>query len=314
MIGTSIIQWNIQGLSNKKQEILQVIHEHKASILALQETQLKTEFLPKIPDFNVINKEGPSGARQHGGVAMYIHRSVPFDPVDLDTPFQAVAATVHLKTRLTLCNIYCPPSQLLNPNELLQLFNQLPQPCLLIGDFNAYSTRWGCNTTNTRGRNMESFLENSELELLNNGAPTHPNRVQDTAIDLSLCSPQLLADFEWNTLPTVLDSDHFPIVISTHIDEPNPEPVRIMRKADWMLYRNSTIWENIPENFTDNISMLEDLYSRINSAANEAIPTSRPSRFLPKPWWTPDLTRTKNHGESFYQVYRSNRNLENEIR
>ena len=57
MIGTSIIQWNIQGLSNKKQEILQVIHEHKASILALQETQLKTEFLPKIPDFNVINME-----------------------------------------------------------------------------------------------------------------------------------------------------------------------------------------------------------------------------------------------------------------
>ena len=102
MIGTSIIQWNIQGLGNKKQEIIQVIHEHKASILALQETQMKTEFLLKIPDFNVIAKEGPSGARQHGGVAMYIHRSVPFDPIDLDTPFKAVAATVHLKTRLTL--------------------------------------------------------------------------------------------------------------------------------------------------------------------------------------------------------------------
>ena len=147
---------------------------------------MKTEFLLKIPGFNVIAKQEPSNARQHGGVAMYIHSSVSFSPVDLDTPLQAIAATVHLKTRLTLCNISCPISQPLNPN---QLFSQLPRPCLLIGDFNAYSTRWGCNTTNTRGRAIESFLENSELELLNNGAPTHPNRVQDTAIDLSLCSP-----------------------------------------------------------------------------------------------------------------------------
>ena len=42
MIGTSIIQWNIQGLSNKKQEVIHVLHENKASILALQETQMKT--------------------------------------------------------------------------------------------------------------------------------------------------------------------------------------------------------------------------------------------------------------------------------
>ena len=75
MIGTGIIQWNIQGLSNKKQEIIQVLHENKASILALQETQMKTDYLLRIPGFNVIAKEEPSNVRQHGGVAMYIYSS-----------------------------------------------------------------------------------------------------------------------------------------------------------------------------------------------------------------------------------------------
>ena len=309
---SAIVQWNVGGMSNKKQEIIDLINTYDANIVALQETMLSTGYLIKIPKYNVIAKEGTYNNRQHGGVAMYIHGDTPYKEINLNTPIQAVAATVQLRIKVTICNIYIPPStNTLTPNNIKALYDQLPKPCILLGDFNAHSQRWGCNSTNGRGRTIEQLIDQTNLVMLNNGAPTHPNRIHDSVIDLSICTANISHLFEWNTAPSVLDSDHYPIAITTNIDSPETTPRRLLKEANWSVYTNSTAWNNMTQNNNNNEILLEDLYNRINEACEEAIPTTTPTRFYPKPWWTPDLTRTRNIRERLYRIYRRNRTDQN---
>ena len=311
---TTLIQWNIRGIKNKKKEIIHLIEQNKASVLALQETLMPENYLFKIPGYNLLCKEGTYNRRTHGGVALYIHSTIPFQKINLSTNLQAIAARVHLKSLITVCNIYNSRSHTLSENDLQQLFNQLPQPCIIVGDFNAYSPRWGCISSDARGKIVEKFLDWSGLYILNNGAPTHPNNTNDSAIDLSFCSPQISPDFEWNTLSSVLDSDHFPVLIRTEIDEPDPTPIRMMKKADWSRFKNSKAWENLPGQILEGKSALEDFYRRINIASDEAIPTTIPTKFFPKPWWTEELTQSRNRRERFYLIYRRKKTLQNSIR
>ena len=299
-------------MSNKKKEIIELINKYKANIVALQETMLSNDYLIKIPKYNVVAKEGTFNYRQHGGVAIYIHGDIPFQEINLDTPIQAVAVTVQLRIKATICNIYSPPSaDSLTSDNIKALYDQLPKPCILLGDFNAHSQRWGCTSTNQRGRIIEQLIDQTNLVMLNNGAPTHPNLTNDSAIDLSMCSANVSQYFEWNTTPSVLDSDHLPITITTNTETPEATPIRLIKKADWSIYTNSTAWNNMTQNHQNNSEILEELYTRINTACDEAIPTTTPTRFYPKPWWTPDLTRTRNKRERLYQIYRRNKTVQN---
>ena len=144
-IKTSIVQWNARGIRNKKSEILQLISQYNVQVLALQETQMPKRYYYRIPKYNMLGKDGTLNRRNHGGVAIYIHQDIPYSEVNLTTDIQAVAATIHLKTKFTICNIYSSRSHPLTITNLTELFNQLPQPCMLLGDFNAYSLMWGCN-------------------------------------------------------------------------------------------------------------------------------------------------------------------------
>ena len=308
----AVVQWNVGGMSNKKKEIIDLINTYEANILALQETMLSNDYLIKIPKYNVIAKEGTYNNRQHGGVAMYIHGDIPYQEINLNTPLQAVAATVTLRVKVTICNVYIPPSaNSLTPGNIKSLYDQLPKPCILLGDFNAHSQRWGCNSTNQRGRTIEQLIDQTNLVMLNNGAPTHPNRINDSAIDLSMCSANISQYFEWNTAPSVLDSDHYPITITTNIETPEVTPIKLTKQANWSIYTNSAAWNNMTQNHQNNSDMLEELYDRIQEACDEAIPTATPTRFYPKPWWTPDLTRTRNKRERLYQIYRRNKTDQN---
>ena len=195
----TILQWNIQGVKNKKPEIVSLVHRFKADVIVLQETLTPLKFLHKIPGYTVVGSDGTYNRRNHGGVATYIHQDIPFSSVSLDTPIQAIATTIHLKSKFTICNIYSSRSHQFNLNDLHNLYIQLPKPCMMLGDFNAYHPLWGCHTADSRGRVLHSFINTSDLIIMNNGAPTHPNPSIDTAIDLSLCSPSISEIFEWNT-------------------------------------------------------------------------------------------------------------------
>ena len=78
-----------------------------------------------MPHFTALPEDGHYNKGSHGGVALYIHSSIPFQPIEMTTPLQAVVASVPINVRVTIFNIYNSINHVLN-QLLNQLFSQLP--------------------------------------------------------------------------------------------------------------------------------------------------------------------------------------------
>ena len=309
MTNVSIIQWNAQGVRSKKDELSEMINLHNANIIAIQETKLWNNSNFSLPHYNTVRRDGHYNEGPHGGVAIFIHTSIPFNEIDVNTPIQAIAVRVHLQREITICNLYSSGAHIINQQVLSNLYNQLPQPCLIVGDFNAHNQLWGSTNTDGRGREIEAFITQQGLNIMNNGAPTRILYNTESAIDLSICSPEIDPDFNWTVLSSPGDSDHCPIIIT--YDEAREEgaaEVWNIKRARWDVYETSEVWNNLPDCQREtNSDLITDIYERIAAAASEAIPQYQRSKYYPKPWWNEELKQSKHRREQFYQQYRRNK-------
>jgi len=97
------------------------------------------------------------------------------------------------------------------------MVSQLPPPVLLLGDFNAHNSVWGCVDTNAKCLELATFLLQSNLCPLNTTDITyiHPSTGSHSSIDLAICDPALFLDISWNVNDDLCESDHFPVILST---------------------------------------------------------------------------------------------------
>ena len=75
---TNFIQWNIQGISQKKQELVNLIDKEKPALLCIQENMLQKRTNFNIKNYNGLLKEGYINRLADGGVAIFIHGNIPF--------------------------------------------------------------------------------------------------------------------------------------------------------------------------------------------------------------------------------------------
>ena len=146
----------------------------------------------------------------------------------LTTVLQAIAVSVSLDKEITICSFYIPPYFQLQSQTLDSLLEQLPPPYLLLGDFNGHNVLWGCNKNNPRGEIIENFITTNDLCLMNDKSYIylHPATGSFSTLDLSLCHPSLLLDFDWSVCEEQHGSDHFPIVIESviaSVEDHNPK-------------------------------------------------------------------------------------------
>ena len=94
----------------------------------------------------------------------------------------------------------------------------------------------GSDEVNDKGRVIENFINKNNLCLYNNKTPTylHPATGNYTSLDLSICYPTLLLDYEWKVHDELCGSDHFPIFLNS-IASQLEEPITTWKltKADW---------------------------------------------------------------------------------
>ena len=102
MDSASIIQWNMQGIRNKKDELSELIGAFKANIIAVQETNLWSNTKFNIPCYTEVRRDGHYNMRPHGGVAIYIYSSIPFNSINVTTPIQTVVVRAQLHTSVTI--------------------------------------------------------------------------------------------------------------------------------------------------------------------------------------------------------------------
>jgi len=309
-----IIQWNVQGISTSKEDLIKLIDENKPLLISVQETFLANNYIVNLRNYNCICKQGHYNHRFHGGVAMYIHESCPFSEIKIDTPLQMVAARINVAPSklITVVSAYFPGRIALDVAEMMDIINSLPKPVIVMGDFNAHHSVWGNSTIDRRGRLLEEALRNSQLNVINENTATHSS---GTAIDLTIVSPELTDDTSWRTLPSLLSSDHFPILIS--ISKPEPAIASSdhynYKRGNWMEYTSDPIWESLPDVSDDPKTAIDDMYSLFEELRGKWIPKYKSGRFYPKPWWSEECSRVWRIRESMYRQYKRTSNVEDKV-
>ena len=82
---------------------------------------------------------------------------------------------------------------------------------------------WGCDKNNSQGDRTDDFITENNICLLNDGSHTylHPATGTFTAIDLSLCSPDILIEIDFMVESDLYGSDHFPIILKIGVSLPD---------------------------------------------------------------------------------------------
>ena len=175
MTQTDIIQWNCEGILPKKGELEILLTEKNPVCVCLQETKLPYEAKCELPGYKSFlkNLEIREGGKAHGGVAVLVRKGISALTIDINTPLQAVAVSVKLRKRITVCSIYLPPGQLVQSRQLEELIQQLPEPFLLLGDFNARSKLWYDDDYCTRGKMVEKIIQEGDFFFLDKDQKTH---------------------------------------------------------------------------------------------------------------------------------------------
>ncbi|KYN12202.1 hypothetical protein ALC57_15634 [Trachymyrmex cornetzi] len=86
---------------------------------------------------------------------------------------------------------------------------------LILGDFNAHHSAWGCRRRSVAGVRLLRAVEEMDLVILNDGGtPTllHPSPGAFSVIDLVIASPQLAPLCEVSMEADTYGSDHYPII------------------------------------------------------------------------------------------------------
>ena len=223
-----ILQWNIQGIRAKQEELQAILHNQLISIACIQETLLEDKIWNP-PRTYSIEKSPHIAGEGNRGAAILLHKAIPYTRLHINTTLEAVAVKLYQKQSYTICCLYLSPNLNVRKEELIDLFNQLPAPFLILGDFNAKHPLWDKNNPpDQRGKMLEKLLLEKSLGLYNDEAPTHYH-VQTgshSTIDLSLGSLNAMSDFEWEIDDSLHSSDHYPIYITTKEYTPSQDTPR----------------------------------------------------------------------------------------
>lgn len=288
---TIAIQWNCRGLRANYNELLILMQTMEPIVLCLQETMVSDSYVFHNRNYTLFLSQTPqqSGNRPSGGAGILVCKKFPHSLLPINTTLQAVACRISTPQPITVCSIYLPPSSTWTSTEVLSLVTQLPPPVLLVGDFNAQHTLWGCSSTNRKGHEVADFILTSNLCLLNDKTTTyiHPATGSRSSIDLAFCDPSLFLQYTWRVHDDLCGSDHFPIILTQPCVRPLVEIQRWkLNKADWDSFNDLCADELISDDIRYSNNHIESFTDKLLSIADKTIPkTSKQPRIVRKPWF-----------------------------
>lgn len=314
----SILQWNINGLSHRKDELDILISQYRPLIVCVQETNFKHQSHVPIKHYNshFLNRIDP--ARASGGVAIYLNECITFQPVDLNTTLEACAIATHINDKITICNLYLPPSSNVTYHELSHLLSQLPAPFIILGDFNAHNPIWGSSYISPRGTIIENITNDLSLTILNPDCPTFlsSSSGRQSSLDLTICHPSLTSILQWDILEDPHGSDHFPIIIRfpPKLNNPSNQPKKWnTNRADWERFSASISHPSSPVSDINNF--LKELQHNIISSASLSMPEAKhKSGKPPVPWWNLECNTAIKNRKKALNKFKRQPNEENFIK
>ena len=195
---------------------MDIIAKEKPDVLCIQETMLSKQTNFNLKNYNGLIKEGHTNIRAHGGVGIFIYETIPYQKLTLNTPLQTIAARINIGRDVTLTIVYIETSRNhdINENLLSTLFQQLPNPVILTGDFNSYNQIWGSPVNDNLGDKAGSFINKNQLNVLNDGRHTRTRSTSKSAVDLTTAFPSLQPILSWIGTGSPLCSNHCMITVN----------------------------------------------------------------------------------------------------
>ncbi len=264
-----------------------------------------------------MRKDNQNDNRASGGVAILTSLNYVTTTLNLSTNLQAVAVRVHTDKLITVCSLYLPPSETIIQRDLDDLVEQLPTPFIILGDMNAHSMLWGNSNSNRRGEQVEKFVSDNSLCILNDDSHTYFHTPTHTfhSIDLAICSPCIFPLLTFSVSNDLYNSDHFPLCISqTSCANGISRPSKyIYDAADWFTYKNlANITRNMVNgNIEDSVALVTET---IIKAADASIPKSstNPPKNR-KPWWNMECYAAIKEQKRAWNIFRRYPNNDNFI-
>ena len=276
---SSFIQWNVRSINSNREELNILLSDFNPDVVCLQETKLKADSTIDFKHYSTYHRSGNDiNGTIHGGTAILVKSTLPHQQITLRTSLQAVAIRATCFKTITVCSIYLPPSLKWTKADIEDLLNQLPSPVLLLGDFNAHSRSWGCNNTDNKGKIIEDLVLQSNLSVLNNGCSTylHPGTGSTSAIDISICQPNLFMDLNWKVHEDLCGSDHFPLLIQSNQSSPSfTKSSWKLSKADWNTFSQKADSELGQGYVLDSDDPVAHFTTILSSVALATIPKSK---------------------------------------
>lgn len=286
----NVVQWNCRGLRANYTELQLLMTKFDPLAFCLQELLITDSYNFTNTHYSLYHKiPAPTNDKPTGGVGIMIRKILPHSSIALSTPLQAIACRVSTPQPLTICSVYLPPTSSWNHSDLLSLIAQLPRPILLLGDFNAHSTIWGCTSTDRKGLELEDFLLQSNLCLMNQKCPTyiHPATGSRSSIDLTFCDSNLLLDYSWRVHDDLCGSDHFPIILEKNSDTASQDNQRWkLKEADWPSFSTECSCRLSYDEVCNAEDQIEAFATVLLEIAETTIPkTSTKPRSIRNPWY-----------------------------
>lgn len=317
----TILQWNTRSIRNKISDLIHLFHKYNVVIALVSETWLTPGNPFRLPGFSVVRDDRGDGK---AGCAIAIKNIIHFSLLKLTTVCNGLNAIAIRAQDITYLSIYIPRPSIQILRNLSSLIANLPKPILIAGDFNSHHTIWGSEHIDRNGSYIVNMLDDLNLCLLNTGSPTRrprPNQSR-SAVDLTICSPELASLMTWTTSGNTYGSDHYPIVFpfpKGSIQAPKRKPVIKYKldDADWSAY-NMALKDNLKNipvaiDAENSVEYMNYFSQAVTAAADETIPIKKdPKQRISPPWWDRECTlavRKRKNAETFYINNISEENL-----
>ena len=292
--GLRVMQWNANGVKNRRPELQRFLQENKIDIACIQETHLKPDIQRFfVRGYETFRRDRTTGAK--GGVLTLVRNDIP--AVKLEETAGSDLEFITIKTfmkdeELLATNCYSSPARKLSLNSM----RLSQEKHIVVGDLNGHSPEWGYDEMDARGEEIQEWMMDNHLVLINkpDDRPSFLSTPWQTT-----SSPDIAVateDIQKRTVRDVKDqlgkSDHLPIII--HIADVNRENEYCRKRASWNFKKAD--WKSFKShaeslhsvNFTEDMNKnVKDFTFGILEAAKKSIP--RGFRKDYKPYWSKAL-------------------------
>ena len=239
----SILQININDLTNKKHQICKLIYEKDPDVILIQETKLtSTSEKVEFEGYETIEHKRQTKGGGLLTATKKCYKILSNEPFTINSN-EIIKTTIELNgdSYLNIINMYNPKSQKIDIETIKhEIMNN---NSIIIGDLNCKNKLWGSRKNNIGGQKLGEMILNNSNDINHSfhHKPTHFNYKTKTedVLDIALWNKKNknIKKIEIQTLKAIT-SDHYPTIFDVFtISEPlktkKTETIKLFHKYDW---------------------------------------------------------------------------------